>query len=135
MSFPVHLIGRLGADPEARACASTMIVKLRVVTNGRKREQDGSWVDVDTSWWDVTCFGKTAEAVADACRKGQLVALSGKVKIRTWDDEKGEKRSRPEIIADQVAIVVRPGDGAPKMKPVDHDDPWTSQSADTEPPF
>lgn len=130
MSYPVTFVGRLGADPELKVSGSTTITKARIVTNGRKREADGSWVDVDTSWWDVTVFGRLAEAVADQCRKGQLVMVSGKVKIRTWEDPNGEKRSRPEVVADQVAIVVRP-----PAEPKPDYDPWASTGADDEPPF
>jgi len=108
MSFPVTLKGRLGADPDITFAASgTAIAKLRIVTNGR-RLVDGSWEDVDTSWWNVTAFGKTAEALTDHLHKGDLVVVIGKIKQRDWEKD-GVKRTSAEITADDVARLVKAG--------------------------
>lgn len=111
MSFPIHFKGRLGADPEVTFAGNgTAIAKLRIVTNGR-RMVDGNWEDTDTSWWGVTAFGKTAEAIGDALHKGDLVMVVGKIKQRDWEKD-GVKRTTAEVIADDVAIVVKAGAAA-----------------------
>ena len=62
MSFPVTFKARLGADPEmVTGSNGSAVTRMRVVTNGR-RMVDGDWQDTDTSWWQVTVFGRQAEA-------------------------------------------------------------------------
>lgn len=130
MSFPVTFTGRAGADPEIKFSANgSCIAKVRVVTNAR-RLVEGTWEDTDTSWWTVTAFGKTAEAIGDGVRKGELLTITGKIKMREWEQD-GAKRSAPEVIADQVAKVVRP-DGPPAAKP---HNPATDGWASSETPF
>ena len=108
MSFPVHFKARLGADPDITFSANgTAIAKIRVVTNGR-RLVDGDWQDTDTSWWQVTAFGRTAEAVADHLHKGDLVMVVGKIKQREWEKD-GVKRISADVVADEVAKVVKAG--------------------------
>ena len=108
MSFPVTFKARLGADPEMTTAANgSTVTRMRVVTNGR-RMVDGDWQDTDTSWWQVTAFGRQAEAAAEQLRKGDLVLIQGKVKQREWEKD-GVKRTTADIIADEVAKVVKSG--------------------------
>jgi len=133
VSFPVTFKGRLGRDPEMSYVGKgTAMVKLSVATNRRKLV-DGSWQDVDTSWWRVTAFGETAEYVAAEARKGDLVMVAGYVKIREWEDPKdGSKRSTAEVTADDVAVIPkRPKAGAGASA-----DPWAAPAVPTdEAPF
>jgi single-strand DNA-binding protein len=109
MSFPINLIARLGADPELKVSGNgSNIAKMRVVTNGR-RMVDGTWQDTDTSWWSVVAFGRTADAIDGNLHKGDQVAIVGKIKMREWEQD-GAKRSAPEIVADNIAKVLRPGE-------------------------
>jgi single-strand DNA-binding protein len=106
MSFPVTFKGRLGAEPDVTFSANgTAVTKMRIVTNGR-RLVDGTWEDTDTSWWSVTAFGRVAEAVADTVHKGDLVMVTGKIKQRDWEKD-GVKRTSADIVADEVAQVVK----------------------------
>jgi len=126
MSFPVSFKGRLGAEPDVTFAGNgTAIAKLRVVTNGR-RLVNGDWEDTDTSWWTVTAFGKTAEAIGDELHKGDLILVQGKVKQRDWEKD-GVKRTTAEVTADEVAKVVKPGWKAPAQQ--GGPDPWASESA------
>lgn len=107
MSFPITLKGRLGADPDVTiATSGTAVTKMRIVTSAR-RQVNGEWEDTDTSWWSVTAFGKQAEAAADQLHKGDLVLVMGKIKQREWEKE-GVKRTTADIVADEVAKVVKP---------------------------
>lgn len=113
MTFPVTFKARLGADPDLTfATNGTAIAKLRVVTNGR-RLVEGEWQDTDTSWWTVTAFGKTAEAVGDHLHKGDLIMVTGKIKQRDWEKD-GIKRTTAEIVADEIATVLKAGQAQPQ---------------------
>ncbi|MFM8155423.1 MAG: single-stranded DNA-binding protein [Actinomycetes bacterium] len=141
MSAQLTIVGRLGADPELKFAANgTAIVKLRVVSSGRKRQDDGTWIDVDTTWWHVTAFKTLAETVANSMLKGDAVIVVGTVKGREWEDQKtGEKRTALEVLASSVGPdYARPKKNAPVGSlgrpgaTPDADDPWQTT---TEPPF
>lgn len=126
MSFPVTFKGRLGSDPEITTASNgSMMAKLRVVTN-RRRLVDGDWQDTDTSWWQVTAFGKVADAIASTLQKGDLVIIEGRVKQREWEKD-GVKRITAEVTADEVAKVVKAGWKAPAQE--GSPDPWATETA------
>lgn len=125
MSFPVTFKARLGADPEMTTGSNgSAVTRMRVVTNGR-RMVDGDWQDTDTSWWQVTAFGRSAEAAAEQLRKGDLVLIQGKVKQREWEKD-GIKRTTAEVTADEVAKVCKTGQAAPAAATAD---PWATEQA------
>jgi single-strand DNA-binding protein len=125
MSFPVTFKARLGADPEMTTAANgSTVTRMRVVTNGR-RMVDGDWQDTDTSWWQVTAFGRQAEAAGEQLRKGDLVLIHGKVKQREWEKD-GVKRVTAEVTADEVAKVCKIGQAA-TASPAS--DPWAIEAA------
>ena len=125
MSFPVTFKARLGADPEmVTGSNGSAVTRMRVVTNGR-RMVDGDWQDIDTSWWQVTAFGRQAEAAAEQLRKGDLIIVTGKIKQREWEKD-GVKRVTAEVAADEVAKVCKPDD-APAA--ATSSDPWATEGA------
>ena len=126
MSFPVTFKARLGADPEmVTGSNGSAVTRMRVVTNGR-RLVDGDWQDTDTSWWQVTAFGRQAEAAAEQLRKGDLVLIQGKVKQREWEKD-GVKRVTAEVTADEVAKVCKSGQTAGTATSAA--DPWAAAEA------
>ena len=126
MSIPITFKGRLGGDPELTTSSNgSAICKMRVVTN-RRRIVDGDWQDTDTSWWQVTAFGKAAEAAAEQLHKGDLVMVEGRVKQREWEKD-GVKRTTAEVTADEVAKVCKAGWKAPAQE--GSADPWATETA------
>lgn len=124
MSFTITFKARLGADPEMTTGSNgSAVTRMRVVTNGR-RMVDGDWQDTDTSWWQVTAFGRQAEAAAEQLRKGDLVLIHGKVKQREWEKD-GVKRVTAEVTADEVAKVCKTGQAAAAASSAD---PWAAEA-------
>lgn len=127
MSFSVTFKARVGADPEITTSPNgTAIAKMRVVTN-RRRLVDGDWQDTDTSWWQVTAFGKTAEAIVGNAFKGSLVIIEGRIKQREWEKD-GVKRQTAEVTADEIAVVPKPGQAAAPQA-ASSADPWATEAA------
>ena len=140
------------ADAELRFLqAGKAICRLRVASNDRKYNRDANqWEDGDATFIDVTVFGAKAEACAEI-RKGTLVMIVGKLKSRDWEDKQGQKRTSYEILADEVATVVKAqASGAARPPATLANDPWAAQqpandpwaasggsqgSLDDEPPF
>ena len=124
MSFTITFKARLGADPEMTTGSNgSAVTRMRVVTNGR-RMVDGDWQDTDTSWWQVTAFGRQAEAAAEKLRKGDLVIVMGKIKQREWEKD-GVKRVTAEVTADEVAKVCKSGQAVPATASAD---PWAAEA-------
>ena len=79
------------------------IASFGVAYSTRKRNDAGQWEDGETSFFDVTCFGQLAENVAESIHKGDRVIVTGNLRQRSWEaKDSGEKRSKVEIIADEV---------------------------------
>lgn len=96
----VNLLGRLVKDPELKYTQSgtavvsfTMAVDRRFQKQGEERQAD---------FINCVAWQKTAEFVANYFTKGQLMALSGRIETRTWDDAEGVKRYATEVIAEDV---------------------------------
>ena len=91
----IHLDGNIGGPRpgteqaiDIQASQSGMMyAKFSVATTERKKTQDGSWEDGDTSWWNCTAFGNTAEMVVRDPGQGRPGDLDGKVKIRNYEKD------------------------------------------------
>lgn len=82
----------------------TAVARISIASNRPKKQQDGSWAD-DTSYFDITIFGKTAENLRPYLQKGKKIAVSGYLKQDRWKDQQGNNRSRISVIADNVQLL------------------------------
>lgn len=117
MSINVVVIsGNLTRDPELRHTnGGTAILSFGVAVNDRMKDRDGSWVD-RPNFVDVTVFGARAEALSRYLSKGTKVALSGKLRYSSWERD-GQKRSKLEVIAEEIEFLSRDGDVARTAAP------------------
>ena len=109
----VILLGNLTRDPEVRYTPKgTAVTELgmavnRVYTaeNGEKREE--------TTFVDVTLWGRTAEIAGEYLRKGRPVFIEGRLQLDTWDDKQsGQKRSKLKVVGEGLQLLGgRPGGG------------------------
>lgn len=95
----VTVVGNVTRDPELRFTQSGMAVANFGVAWNKKRN-DG---EDEVSFFDVTCFRQLAENVADSVAKGARVVIYGTLTQRSWENQQGERRSKVEILADDVA--------------------------------
>ncbi len=94
----VSLIGRLTRDPElVTTQGGTEICNVRIAVD--RRGQDGA------VYTDVKCFGKQALAVAEHKRKGDQVAVSGRLELDRWEAQDGSNRSRLYVVANRVEFL------------------------------
>lgn len=104
----VTITGNCTRDPELRYTNNGMqIATFGVAINQRKRNDSGQWEDGETSYFDVTCFRELAENVAESVSKGTRVIVAGTLKQRSWETPDGDKRSKIEVIADEVGPSLR----------------------------
>ena len=136
MTIRTTATATLVADAELRfSQAGKAICKMRVASNERRFNRDtNQWEDGDSTYIDVTVFGAKAEACAELT-KGSLLLIDGKLKSRDWEDKQGQKRTSYEILADEVATIVkaqaggqRQGGGQWQLLPQrPANDPWAQQ--------
>ena len=93
------IVGNVTRDPELRFAQSGMAITSFGVAWNRKRQDQ----EDEVSFFDVTCFRQLAENVAESIRKGARVVIYGTLQQRSWETEQGERRSKVEILADDVA--------------------------------
>jgi single-strand DNA-binding protein len=104
----VTVAGNCTGEPVTRfSAAGAAVVSFAVAVTARKRnEATGKWEDGDTSFFDVSCFGRLAENVAESVSKGKRIVVVGALKQSKWEKD-GEKRSKIEIVADEVAVSLK----------------------------
>lgn len=104
----VTLVGNATREPELRFTNSGQAVaSFGLAFNKRKRNDRGEWEDSDPAFFDITCWGQLAENVAESVEKGTRVIVTGRLDQRSWENQEGEKRSKVEVVADEVAPSLR----------------------------
>ena len=99
----VTVVGNITRDPELRFAQSGMaIAQFGVAWNRRRQDQED-----EVSFFDVTCFRQLAENVAESLKKGARVVVYGTLQQRSWETDHGDRRSKVEILADDVAPSLR----------------------------
>lgn len=101
------IIGNLGADPAERGRGGEKtgpIVGFTVAENVQTFDQaTKKFKTVHTNWFQVTAFGTLADRVRSHLKKGDRVAIQGRMKISKYKDKNGDDRTGFEIIAENVA--------------------------------
>lgn len=95
----VTLMGRLTRDPELRQTAQgTPVASWTLAVD--KEYQKGE--ERQAEFYDCVGWNKTGEFVARNFRKGQQMAMLGRLSVRDWTDKEGNKRRSYEIVARDV---------------------------------
>lgn len=101
----VNLVGRLTRDPELRNLPSgDAVCSIRLAVSSRARAEDGSWGD-RSNYFDVTVFGRQAEAMGQHLAKGRRIGVDGRLSWREWQTQEGAKRQSVEVIANDVFFL------------------------------
>lgn len=106
----ITIVGNAVAAPEMGVTPSgRKFVRLTVAENqGHRDKATGEWVEDDTTFWPVTLWGDSAENVAASnIVKGTRVMVTGRTRTASWETEGGERRSRIEVTATEVAASMR----------------------------
>ena len=101
----VQLIGNLGNNPEIIAFeGDRKLAKMSIATNESYKNKAGERI-TNTQWHNVVAFGPVAEIIEKYIKKGQEVAIEGKLNNKTYEDKEGKTRYVTEIIADQIQML------------------------------
>jgi single-strand DNA-binding protein len=113
----VLLIGNLTRDPELRFGSGgkegSAVCRFGLAVNRRWRNQSGEQQE-DTCFVDIVAFGRLAETCNEYLRKGRPVFVEGRLNYSTWEDrESGQKRSKLEVVGENVQFLGSRETGAP----------------------
>jgi len=99
----VVLIGRLTRDPELRYTASgTAVANTALAVERNFRTQDG---EKQVDFVNIVVWQKSAEALAQHKKKGDLIAVQGRLQIRNYEDRDGVKRQAAEVVCNDVRFL------------------------------
>lgn len=101
----VHLVGRLGADPELRNTqAGTSVCNFRMATNRVWYDDQGNKQE-ETEWHSIVVWASQAEACSKYLEKGSQVYVEGRLQTRKWQDNDGNDRYSTEVVAQNVQFL------------------------------
>ncbi len=99
----VVIVGNVTRDPELRFTPSgAAVCNFGIAWN--QKDRDGNET---AHFFDVACWRQLAENVSESLSKGSRVVVYGRLDYRTWEGQGGEKRSKVEIVADEVSPSLR----------------------------
>jgi single-strand DNA-binding protein len=100
------LVGNMTRDPELRYTASGRgVVSFGVAVN-RRYQVNNEWQE-QVSFFDVVAWAQLGENVAASMKKGDRVIVFGRLEQRSWDTQEGEKRSKIEVVAEEIGPSMR----------------------------
>ncbi|MGN0136537.1 single-stranded DNA-binding protein [Anaerotignum sp.] len=123
----VILIGRLVRDPEVRYSqgAEPLAVARYTLAVDRPMKKNG---EKEADFIGCVAFGKLGEFAEKYLKKGQQIAIAGRLQVRSWDDNEGKKRWTTEVIVgehyfcgtkEKAAAAPAPTDGQAAPAPTD----------------
>ncbi len=106
----VILLGNLTRDVEVRYLQSgTAVADVGLAVNDRRKGQNGEWIE-ETTFVDVTLWGRTAEVAGEYLGKGSPILIEGRLKYDTWEKD-GQKRSKLSVVCERMQMVGSKGGG------------------------
>lgn len=107
MSNSITVVGNLTREPELRYTPTgAAVVKFGLAVNRFYTNRNGEKVE-QTDFFTVNAWRELAENIAETCKVGTRVIVSGRLQSRTWENEDNQKRTVVEIEADEVGPSLR----------------------------
>jgi len=102
----VTVVGNITRDPELRYTTGGRAVTSFGLAVNRRYQVNNEWQE-QTSFFDVVAWAQLGENAAASLSKGARVIVNGRLEQRSWETQDGEKRSKVEIIADEIGPSLR----------------------------
>jgi single-strand DNA-binding protein len=131
----IILIGRLTRDPELRYVPSGQpVASFTLAVDRPFANQQG---ERQTDFIDIVAWRRLAEQVTQHLNKGRLVAVEGRLQIRSYETQDGQKRKAAEVVADAVRFLDRKTGGAGPASGIEPQagEPETAEGGDDDVPF
>ena len=107
----VILLGNITRDLELRYVGSgTAVTDVGLAVNDRRKNANGEVVE-ETTFVDVTLWGRTAEVACEYLSKGSPVLIEGRLKYDAWDTPDGQRRSKLRVVGEKLQMLSGRGGG------------------------
>ena len=111
----IILVGNIVRDIELKYLPSgSAVATTGIATNKKFKKQDGSQGE-EVMFIDLSFFGRGAEIANQYLTKGSKVAIEGSLKLDSWTDQSGQKRSKHSVRVGSMEMVGSKQDGAQKQ--------------------
>jgi single-strand DNA-binding protein len=132
----VILVGNLTRDIELKYTqGGTAVTEVGLAVNDRRKTQSGEWVE-ETTFVDITLWGRTAEVASEYLGKGSQVLIEGRLKLDTWEKD-GHKNYKLRVVGERMQMLGSRGGGSggggARPQRTDFDESEYSQSTTAEP--
>ena len=108
----VIIVGNLTRDIELKyAPSGTAIGSTGIASTRKFKGGDGSMKE-EVLFVDITAFGRTAEVMNQYLKKGSKILVEGRLKLDSWTDQNGGKRSKHTVIIENMTMLDSKGDNA-----------------------
>lgn len=103
----VILVGNLTRDPQSRFTpAGTAVAEIGLAVNRSWFDKNSNSRKEDTTFVDVTLWGRTAEVASEYLTKGRPVLIEGRLQLDQWDDkESGQRRSKLKVVGENMTML------------------------------
>ena len=118
----VMLMGNLTRDPELRRTPKgSAVTDISLATNRRYTDSNDQQQE-ETTYVDVTLWGKVAEIVSEHTKKGDPIYIEGRLLLDQWEDKNtGQNRSRLKVIGEKFEFLApKPKGGTTSQEPPHH---------------
>lgn len=103
------ILGNLTRDPEMRYTPQgNAVTSFAVATNRQWNTEDGSSKEA-VEFHNIVAWNKLAEICSQLLKKGTKVYIEGRLQTRNWEDDKGVKHYKTEIVADDMIVLSNRG--------------------------
>jgi single-strand DNA-binding protein len=100
----VILLGNVTRDLEVKFLQSGMAVtEVGLAVNDRRKDDAGNWVE-ETTFVDVTLWGRTAEIAGEYLVKGSPVLIEGRLKLDSWEKD-GKKNYKLRVVGEKMQLI------------------------------
>jgi len=107
----VILMGNVTRDIELKYTQSQLAVtELGLAVNDKRKNAKGEWVE-ETTFVDVTLWGRQAEIASEYLSKGSPVFIEGRLKLDTWETQDKQKRSKLRVVGENMRLLGSRGGG------------------------
>lgn len=105
MKNTVSLIGNVGQDPELKQLENDrQVCNFTLATSEKWRNVDGE-VQTETMWHNIVVWGKSAKIASEYIKKGNKLAVDGRIQYREYTNKEGVKVRVTDIVCDEFFLL------------------------------
>ncbi len=107
----VIVVGNVTRDIDLKYTqGGTAVTDVGLAVNDRRKDESGEYVD-DTTFLDITLWGRQAEVAGQFLSKGSPCLIEGRLKLDTWETDEGQKRSKLKVVGERMQMLGGKQDG------------------------